>query len=116
MKVMMMRKADSETEKGIPLSDTVLKAVAEFSEKLIEAGVYVEGAALKPSSAGLRIVVKAGQPQVIDGPFAETKELLAGYLIVDVASMDEAIEWAKNWPCSDAEGNVTVELRPYYED
>ena len=114
MKVMMMRKADKETEQGVMPSDALLQAMGDYNEQLIKAGVWVSGDGLKPSSHGVRVAFREGEPMVLDGPFAETKELLAGYTIIEVNSMQEAIDWAKKWPALDAGGNVTLELRPYY--
>ena len=114
MKVMMMRKADKNTEQGVMPSDELLQAMGDYNEQLIKAGVWVSGDGLKPSSLGVRVEFKDGQAIVTDGPFAETKELLAGYTIIEVGSMEEAIAWAQKWPAMDADGNFTLELRPYY--
>lgn len=113
MKVMMMRKADAETEKGVMPSEELLQAMADYNEAMLNAGILVDGTGLKPTSAGVRVQFSGEEPLVIDGPFAETKELLAGFTMINVASMDEAIAWAKKWPRED--GDVTIELRPLYE-
>ena len=115
MKVMMMRKADAETEKGEMPSEELLQAMADFNEQMLNAGILVDGTGLMPTSAGVRVQFSKGEPTVIDGPFTETKELLAGYTMINVASMEEAIAWAQKWPSMDSDGNVTLELRPLYE-
>ncbi|MEX2335294.1 MAG: YciI family protein [Pseudohongiella sp.] len=115
MKVMIMRKADTDTEKGVMPSDDMLQAMADYNEEMLNAGVMIDGTGLKPTSTGVRVQFKSGEPMVIDGPFAETKELLAGFTMINVTSMDEAIAWAKKWPRMDSDGNVTLELRILYE-
>lgn len=113
MKVMMMRKADADTEQGVMPSEDLLQAMADYNEQMLNAGIMVDGTGLKPTSTGVRVQLGDGEPIVTDGPFAETKELLAGFTMINVASMDEAVAWAKKWPRED--GNVTLELRALYE-
>ncbi|MDN3519398.1 YciI family protein [Aquisalimonas lutea] len=108
---MLMRKADAQTEEGVMPSEGMLQAMADYNERLIRAGVFVTGDGLRPSREGSRITFRDGEPVVTDGPFAETTELLAGYTVLEVASLDEAVAWAKQWPRED--GNVTLELRRY---
>lgn len=114
MKVMLMRKADADTESGVMPSEAMLQAMADYNERLLQAGVLVAGDGLRPSREGCRIEFHDGEPLVIDGPFAETKELLAGYSVLEVESLDEAIDWARQWPREDADGNATLELRRYF--
>ena len=114
VKYMLMRKADEDTEKGVLPTDAMLQAMADYNERLIRAGVFVTGDGLRPTREGCRIEFRDGEPMVTDGPFAETKELLAGYTVLDVDSLDEAIAWARLWPREDNGGNTTLELRRYF--
>src|SRR5687768_15237271 len=98
MRFMMIRKADPFTEAGGPPSEEILVAMARYNEEMVKAGVMLAGDGLKPSAQGARVKFTNGKPRVIDGPFAETKELIAGFSIIDVASKEEAIEWARRWP------------------
>src|SRR5690606_12923472 len=108
-------KADAQTEAGQVATQELLAAMGRYNEELANAGVLREGAGLKPSATGARIRFQQGRPQVTDGPFTETKELIAGYTIIDVASREEALEWVRRWPVEDADGNVELELRQLYE-
>ncbi|MEO5580048.1 MAG: YciI family protein [Gemmatimonadaceae bacterium] len=112
---MMIRKADEETEAGLMPGQELLGAMAKYNEDLVNAGVMLAGDGLKPSSEGARVKFAAGKPTVVDGPFAESKELIAGYTIIDVKSRHEAIEWVRRWPPIDGHGNVEIELRQLYE-
>ncbi len=114
MKYMMMRKADEDTERGVLPSDAMLQAMANYNERMVRAGVFVTGDGLRPSSEGCRVEFHDGEPVVTDGPFAETKALLAGYTVLDVESLEEAIHWARQWPPEDDGGNVRLELRRYF--
>ena len=115
MRFVILRKADRDTEAGAMPSDQLAADMAGYMDELQRAGVLVGGDGLKPSSAGVRVSVRAGRPTVIDGPFTEAKELIAGYTVIDVASRDEAIAWARRWPTSDGRGDVQLELRPLWE-
>jgi hypothetical protein len=115
MRFMMIRKADANTEAGAPPSEMILDAMGKYNEEMVKAGVMLAGDGLKPSSQGARVKFTRGKPTVIDGPFAETKELVAGFSVIEVKSKEEAIEWAKRWPAIDSEENVEIELRPVYE-
>jgi PhnB protein len=115
MRFMMIRKADPNTEAGVMPSEELLAAMAKYNEELVKAGVMLAGEGLKPTSQGARVRFSAGRPTVTDGPFAESKELIAGFSIIDVKSKEEAIEWAKRWPAVGFEANVEIELRPLYE-
>lgn len=112
MRYMLMRKADAQTEEGVLPSEAVLQAMADYNERMARAGVFVTGDGLRPSREGCRVTFRDGEPLVTDGPFAETKELLAGYTVLEVASLEEALAWAKQWPRED--GDVTLELRRYF--
>ncbi|WP_440996000.1 YciI family protein [Arhodomonas sp. SL1] len=109
---MLMRKADTETEAGVLPTETVLQAMAGYNERMARAGVFVSGDGLRPSHEGCRITLGDGEPRLTPGPFPETGELLAGYTILEVGSLEEAIAWAKEWPRED--GAVTLELRRYF--
>ncbi|HET9982147.1 MAG TPA: YciI family protein [Longimicrobiales bacterium] len=115
MRFMVIRKADQNTEAGVMPSEELLEAMAKYNEELVKAGVMVSGDGLKPSSHGARVKFTDGKPTVVDGPFAETKELIAGYSVIDVGSLEEAIAWARRWPAFGFEANVEIEIRPFYE-
>ena len=115
MRFMVMRRADTFTESGALPDEAILAAMAKYNEEMVKAGVMRAGEGLKPSSQGARVKFTNGKPRVIDGPFTETKELIAGYSVIDVGSLDEAIAWAKRWPAFGIEANVEIEIRPFYE-
>ncbi len=118
MRFMMLLKADRDTEAGVPPTEEGLQAMADFNQELADAGVLLDGAGLKPSSEGARVTFPDGKPTVTDGPFAETKELIAGYWMIQVRSKEEAIEWARRVPAEyiPHTGRVAeIELRPLYE-
>ena len=112
-----MVKADARTEAGVLPTKEDLEAMGKFNEQLIKAGVMKDAAGLKPTSQGARVSFAGGTPTVTDGPFAETKELIAGYWIWDVKSKQDAIEWAKKIPFKQLpnEGVPGVEIRQFYE-
>jgi hypothetical protein len=114
MRVMVMVKANDETEAGTPPDTQMLEEMGRYNEELVKAGVMLDGEGLQPSSRGVRIQFSGADRSVVDGPFAETKELIAGYWIWQVRDMDEAIEWAKRCPNPTGEESV-LELRPVYE-
>jgi hypothetical protein len=115
MRFMIIRKADRDTEAGAVPTEELIAAMARYNEEMVKAGVMLAGDGLQPSSKGKRVRFTGGKPTVIDGPFAETKELIAGYSIIDVASMEEAVEWVKRWPRLDGNGAVEIEIRRVYE-
>jgi hypothetical protein len=115
MRVMVIIKANKDTEAGIMPGEDILTAMGNFNEELVKAGIMLAGEGLHPSSRGKRIQLGAGKPAVIDGPFAETKELIAGFWLWKVKSMDEAVEWAKRIPNPRRE-EVTIEIRKVFED
>ncbi|MBV9918862.1 MAG: YciI family protein [Solirubrobacterales bacterium] len=114
MRVMALIKATEESEAGAMPSQELLTQMGHFNEELVKAGVMLAGEGLHPSSKGVRIAFSGSERKVIDGPFAETKELLAGYWIWQVKSLEEAIEWAKRIPNPTGESGI-VELRPVFE-
>ncbi len=111
MQFMVIRKADAETEAGVMPSKQLIDDMTSYNEKLVKRGVMKAGAGLLPSSKGAKVSFKNGKPSVVDGPFAETKELIAGYSIIEAASLAEVIEMVKDWPKSDGHGNVQIEIR-----
>jgi hypothetical protein len=114
MRVMVMVKANEETEAGTPPDTTMLEEMGRYNEELVKAGIMLDGEGLHPSSKGVRIRFSGDERTVVDGPFAETKELIAGYWIWQVRDMDEAIEWAKRCPNPTGAESV-LELRPVFE-
>jgi len=115
MRFMIIRKADSETEAGAEPTEQLIDEMVAYNQKLIDAGVMVDGAGLQRSEKGARISFKNGKPTVTDGPFTEAKELVAGYSIIEVKSKDEAIAWVKLWPAIDGHGDVQLELRQLFD-
>lgn len=112
MRFMIIRRADQETESGTAMpSHELVLAMTRYNQRMIDAGVMVAGEGLLSSSRGARVSFSNGKPTVIDGPFAEAKELIAGFTIIDVNSREEALEWMRQWPVEDAGGNVQLELR-----
>jgi len=114
MRVMVIVKATKDSEAGVPPSKQLLTAMGKYNEELVKAGIMLAGEGLKPSSKGKRVRFSGSKRTVIDGPFAETKELIAGYWIWQVRSMEEAIEWLKRCP-NLMPGESEVEIRPVYE-
>jgi hypothetical protein len=114
MRVVVLIKATERSEAGEMPSEESLEQMTTFNEKLVKAGVMLAGDGLRPSSTGVRIAFSGRERKVIDGPFTETKELLAGYWVWDVKSMEEAIEWVKRIPNPEGEDAV-VEIRPVAE-
>ena len=115
MRFMIIRKADAETEAGVMPSAELGADMMAYNEQMIRAGVMVAGDGLRPSRDGARISFKDGKPTIVDGPFAEAKELIAGYTMIQVRDKDEALEWVRRWPAIDGHGNVQLELRRLYE-
>ena len=114
MRVMVIVKADKKTEAGIMPSEQLLREMGNYNEELVKAGIMLAGEGLHPSSKGARIVFSGNQRTVIDGPFAETKELIAGYWLWRVKSLQEAIDWAKRCPNPTGEESV-LEIRQVFE-
>jgi len=111
---MVLVKADKKSEAGVLPDEKLLTEMGKFNEELVKAGIMLEGEGLHPSSKGARVQFSANKRAVIDGPFAETKELVAGYWIWKVKSLQEAIDWVKRCPNpTGAEGEI--EIRPIFE-
>jgi hypothetical protein len=114
MRVMVLVKANEDSEAGKMPGQELLTQMQAFNEELVKAGVMLAGEGLQPSSKGARVAFVGDERKVIDGPFAETKELLAGYWVWQVKSLDEAIEWAKRIP-NPYGADGAVEIRPVFE-
>lgn len=112
MRVMVFVKANKDSEAGIMPSTELLTAMGKFNEELVKAGVMLAGEGLQATSKGKRVKFSEQQRTVIDGPFAETKELIAGYWLWQVKSIEEAVEWLKRAPF---DGGAEVEIRPVFE-
>jgi hypothetical protein len=114
MRVMVMVKATKDSEAGVMPSEQLLADMGRFNEELVNAGIMQAGEGLHPSSKGKRVRFSGTERTVIDGPFAETKELVAGYWLWTVKSMDEAVEWVKRCP-NPMPGESEIEIRPLFE-
>jgi hypothetical protein len=116
MKVMVLVKASKESETGVAPDEKLISEMMAYNEQLVKAGVMLAGEGLKASSEGKRVRFAGPRRTVIDGPFAETKELLAGFWLWQVRNMDEAIEWAKRCPNPHPDTETTeLEIRPVFE-
>jgi hypothetical protein len=114
MRFMVMGKATAATEAGVPPETADFEAMSAYNEELVQAGVLLTAGGLKPSSAGARVRFSGNERTVIDGPFTETKELVAGYSIFEVGSMEEVIEWVKRCPNMTPDEEFEVEIRPIF--
>ena len=114
MRVMVIVKASKESEAGVMPDAKLLADMGKFNEELVKAGVILAGEGLKPSSNGARVRFDGSSRSVIDGPFAETKELVAGFWLWQVRSLDEAIEWVRRCP-NPHPGECEIEIRPVFE-
>jgi hypothetical protein len=114
MRVMVIVKATADSEAGLMPSQQLLTEMGRYNEELVKAGIMLAGEGLKPSSQGKRVRFSGANRTVIDGPFAETKELIAGYWLWQVRSMDEAVEWARRCP-NPMPGDSDLEIRPIFE-
>src|SRR6188472_4084749 len=115
MRVIVMVKATKESEAGQMPSEKLLTAMGNFNEELVKAGIMLAGEGLHPSSKGARVRFSGTSRTVIDGPFAETKELIAGFWLWQVRSLEEAIEWVRRCP-NPPEGDSDIEIRPVFEN
>lgn len=110
MRFMIIRKADADTEAGTMPTEQQIAEMTAYNEALAQAGVLLDGQGLHPSSNAVRITFRDGEPTIVDGPFSETKELIAGFTIIEVRSREEALEWVRRWP----ERDVELELRQLF--
>ena len=113
MKVMVMVKATASSEAGVMPSAELMEAMGNFNQQLVDAGIMESGEGLKPSSAGLRVRFSGNKRSVMQGPFVETNELIAGYWVWNVSSMNEALEWVKKCP-NPMMDDSDIEIRPFY--
>lgn len=114
MRCMVLVKANADTEAGVMPSEQLLADMGRYNEELVNAGIMLAGEGLHPSARGARVQFSGDKRSVIDGPFAETKELVAGFWIWQVRDLDEAIEWVKRCPNPTGEDSV-IEIRPVFE-
>ena len=115
MKVMVIVKATANSESGVMPSEQMLAEMGKYNEQLVKAGIMRDGEGLHPSSKGKRVIFSGSKPMVVDGPFAETKELIAGFWIWQVKSVEEAVEWAKRCPNPMPGEEGVLEIRPVFE-
>lgn len=115
MRVMVLVKATEESEAGVLPSQQLLTEMMELNEELVDAGMMLAGDGLQPSSKGVRVEFSGDERRVIEGPFAETTELLAGYWLWKVESLDEAVDWAKRIPHQADGPDGIIEIRPVFE-
>lgn len=111
MQFMVIRKADAETEAFVLPSKQLIDDMADYNEKMVRTHKVTMGTGLMPSSRGARVSFSNGKPTVVDGPFAEAKELIAGFSIIEADSLAKVVELVKQWPQSDGHGNVQIEIR-----
>ena len=114
MRFMVIVKADENSEAGVMPNEELLAAMGAYNEELVKAGVMLAGEGLQPSSKGVRVQFSGKDRSVIDGPFAETKELIAGYWLIQTKTLEEAIEWVKRCP-NPMEGESEIEIRQVFE-
>jgi hypothetical protein len=117
MKVIVMIKGDGADEDKIAPTEQMLREMGEFNERLVDAGIMLDGQGLQPSAKGAQVVFRAGSTSVVDGPFTESKEVIAGYWVWQVSSLEEAIEWARQCPSDPSfEGRQVLEIRPIFSE
>jgi len=116
MRFMIVVKATRDSEAGVMPSQDLFARMGKFHEELAKAGVLVDASGLKPTSQGWRVEYNGTRTHVVDGPFAETKELIAGYTIIETRTREEAVEWTRRFPNPAADGGLgQIEVRPFYE-
>ena len=111
MRFVVLRKADDQTEAGALPTRALVDAMLAYNRQMVDAGVMLAGEGLRPSSEGVRVVFDGAKTAVVDGPFTESKEMVAGYSLIQTRTREEAIEWLRRWPVEDADGEVRLELR-----
>jgi hypothetical protein len=115
MRVMVIIKATANSEAGVMPGEELLTAMGRYNEELVRAGIMLAGEGLHPSSKGKRVRFSGGQKTVVDGPFSETKELIAGFWLWQVTSMEEAVEWVRRCPDPMPGEQAEIEIRPVFE-
>ena len=115
MRFMIIVKASKDSEAGVMPEEKLMASMAAYHEELVKAGVLIDAAGLQASSKGWRVKYQNGKRSVIDGPFAETKELIAGYTIINVKSRADALEWSKRYPNPQFDKDCEIEVRRFFE-
>lgn len=115
MRFIILVKANADTEAGVMPGEDLIAAMAAYHEQLAQAGVLLDANGLQPSARGWRVRYGAGRPVVVDGPFTESKELVAGYTLIDVPSREAAVEWSRRFPHPHGSGPAEIEVRQLYE-
>jgi hypothetical protein len=115
MRFMMIVKANKDSEAGVMPSEEMIATMGRYNEELMKAGVLVDLSGLQPSSKGFRVKFSGGKRSIVDGPFAESKELIAGYWVINVKSREEALEWARKVPPPHNNGEGEIEVRQFFE-
>jgi hypothetical protein len=115
MRFMIMVKGNKDTEAGKMPEEALIAEMAAFHEELAKAGVLLDGSGLQPTSRGIRIKYSGGTRTIIDGPFTESKEIVAGYTLIQVKTREEGLEWARRFPAPLGNGEGEIEVRPLYE-
>jgi hypothetical protein len=115
MRFMIIVKANPDSEAGVRPDEEIFAEMADYHEQLAKAGVLLDASGLQPTSKGFRVTYSGGRRTVIDGPFIESKELIAGYTLIQVKSREEAVEWAKRFPAPFGAQDAEIEIRQLYE-
>jgi hypothetical protein len=115
MRFMIIVKGNRDSEAGVRPDEKLFAEMADYHEQLAKAGVLLDASGLQPTSRGFRVKYSGGRRTVIDGPFTESKELIAGYTLIQVKSREEALEWAKRFPSPFGEQDAEIEIRQLYE-
>jgi hypothetical protein len=116
MRFMIIVKANQDSEAGVMPEERLMASMANYHEELVRAGALLDGSGLKPSSEGWRIRYSGGKRTIVDGPFTEAKELIAGYTLIQVKTPEEALEWSKRFPAPHGENEEgEIEVRPLFE-
>lgn len=115
MRVMVFVKGDADTEAGVMPDEKLIAAMTEYNEQLVKAGILLDGGGLHPTSRAVRVKWSGGKPTVVDGPYAESKEVIAGYWLWEVKSIEEAVEWVKRCP-QPTNSESEIEIRPLFGD
>jgi hypothetical protein len=115
MRFMILVKGNAASEAGAPVDESLFAAMADYHEELVRAGVLLDASGLQPTSKGWRIRYSGGKGSVIDGPFTETKELVAGYTLIQVKSREEALEWSRRFPAPFGAMDCEIEVRQLYD-
>ena len=115
MRFMMIVKANKDSEAGVMPSEEMIATMGRYNQELMKAGVLVDLSGLQPSSKGFRVKFSGGKRSIVDGPFAESKELIAGYCVINVKSREEALEWARKVPAPHNNGEGEIEVRQFFE-